>query len=170
MHRRTAWIISICGILAAILTGCSSDSSTTYPVAPVHGSVTFQGKAVPGGNIRFIPASVEGEGNRPEATGILDEVGSFRLSTYSDSDGAVLGKHRVVFSVPLDAEDASDELEEAKEDGDAEAVAELQAEIELSKKLVEMGLGRVEPDPAEVTVVSGDNTVVIKLVRNNERD
>jgi hypothetical protein len=165
MNRGAAtWIIGLCGISVAVLAGCGS----SYDVATVHGRVTFNGEPVPGGAIRFVPVVAEGvKESPPEASGDIDENGNFTLSTLADGDGAVLGKHRVVFTRP-DIEDEEEDIEAAEQDGDLEALAELKAEIELSKRLAKFS-GHV-PEPGEVTVVSGDNEFTFELVAGDEED
>ena len=163
MHRRTIWIIGICGILAAILTGCGGPS---YEEATVKGTVTFNDEPVPGGEIRFFPSPVAGATeNPPEAAGNIGKDGSYTRS-------AVLGKHKVSFIIPIeeeqDDEDIADDLEAAREeeDEDPEALQELLDEIEINKKLREMRLQGTELVPGEVTVVSGDdNKFDFKLVK-----
>jgi hypothetical protein len=71
----------------AILAGCSKSGG--LKTAPVAGKVTFKGKPVPNGTVMFVP----GEG--PAATGEIDKDGNYRLSTYGNGDGAVLGNHKV---------------------------------------------------------------------------
>jgi hypothetical protein len=74
-------------MLAALLIGCSKSGG--LKTAPVAGKVTFKGKPLPNGTVMFVP----GEG--PAATGEIDKDGNYRLSTYGNGDGAVLGSHKV---------------------------------------------------------------------------
>lgn len=164
MQRRATWIIGICGVMAAFLTGCGDASE--LEVAEVHGRVTCNGEPVPGGEIRFVPVLAAGvtEGP-PEAIGQIDENGNFTLSTYSTGDGAVLGKHQVVFKLPMeDLEDIEEFLEEAEAEDESEELAEAKADAELFKKLLK--LPGDTPEPGEVTVVTGDNEFNFKLERD----
>ncbi len=68
------------------IAGCGGD---TLPVAPVEGTVLYNGKPLTSGVVTFLPAT------GPVATGEIQSDGTFRLSTYGDGDGAVLGKHQV---------------------------------------------------------------------------
>jgi hypothetical protein len=68
--------------------------------APVSGKVTFKGKAIPNGTVMFVPS----EG--PAATGEISSDGSYRLTTYTTGDGAVLGKHKVSITALADMGDA----------------------------------------------------------------
>src|SRR5262245_21976609 len=74
-------------ILVALLVGCGGDRPRT---AVVQGKVTFRGKPVPNGTILFHPAS------GPTAQGEIRPDGTYRLTTFREGDGAVLGKHKVV--------------------------------------------------------------------------
>jgi len=79
-------------VLAAALTvGCGDDGR--LPTHPVTGSVTVNGKPVPGVTVSFFP---EAEENSRQAIGVTDEEGNFSLTTYSTGDGAVAGAYSVV--------------------------------------------------------------------------
>jgi hypothetical protein len=84
--------------LSAMLSvaGCGDGHPQTVPVT---GIVTFaDGTPLAGGQIEL--ESVE---HRVNARGILDAEGGFRLSTFRDGDGAVVGEHRVIVLPPLSA-------------------------------------------------------------------
>jgi hypothetical protein len=75
-------------MLVCALTGCGrSDRPATYPV---HGSVKYQGKPVPGASITFMAY-----GAPRAAVGKTDEAGNFQLTTFEPNDGAVPGMHEV---------------------------------------------------------------------------
>jgi hypothetical protein len=65
-------------------------------MAPVKGRVMFNGKPVKVAQITFSPIGAEGqkETGKP-ATGFTKEDGTFVLSTFRDSDGAIVGSHSV---------------------------------------------------------------------------
>jgi hypothetical protein len=69
--------------------GCGSNR---LPTAPVEGKVLCDGKPLEFGGVLF--QSDLG----PPALGAIQPDGTFRLSTYRDGDGAVLGTHRVQIS------------------------------------------------------------------------
>jgi hypothetical protein len=69
-----------------IPTGCGKK---TLPTAPVEGKVLFEGKPLTFGGVLFQPD------DGPMARGSIQPDGTFRLTTYRDGDGAVLGMHRV---------------------------------------------------------------------------
>lgn len=92
-----AWTAAL---LTACLIGCGGRQGAEYRTAPVRGVVVFQGQPVTAGTISLQPKEVagaaEGRTGRP-ASGELQADGSFVLSTYQPGDGAVVGKHRVMF-------------------------------------------------------------------------
>jgi len=77
--------LSLTAGLCAAAGGCSDGLST----APVEGKVLYRGKPLEFGSVIFQPEV------GPAATGTIGPDGTFRLSTYTDGDGAVIGKHRV---------------------------------------------------------------------------
>ena len=78
-------------VATAIVTcGCSKQGR--METAPVSGKVTYRGKAVPTGTVMFVP----GEG--PAATGEIGSDGSYKLTTFSTGDGAVIGTHKVTIT------------------------------------------------------------------------
>jgi hypothetical protein len=102
------------GIVAASLAaaGCSSDDVAVYPV---RGTVTFEGRPLPGGGaIDFIPLTRQ-EGKT--AGGTIAADGTYRLSTYNDGDGSMVGEFRVVITQVTDQEPPN------TEDGEAPATA-----------------------------------------------
>ncbi len=78
------------------LIGCGSKHQ--YKTVPVTGKVTVAGQPLSGGLIKFHPID---DGSRPkgesgkQAWAELQPDGTFRLTTYGDFDGAVVGQHRV---------------------------------------------------------------------------
>ena len=78
--------LAVCG-LALLSHGCSSGAARV-DTAPVHGTVTLDGKPLPCGQVVFQPLSGR------IAKGVIED-GKFTLGTYKAADGAVLGRHRV---------------------------------------------------------------------------
>jgi hypothetical protein len=72
--------------LTVTAVGCGK---SRMPVAPVEGKVLYRGQPLEFGSVLFQPDV------GPTAQGIIQPDGTFRLSTYGDGDGAVLGQHRV---------------------------------------------------------------------------
>jgi hypothetical protein len=95
--------VLLASFIAVFLVGCGS--SGEFPVAPVKGVVTCEGKPVPYAMIFFEPIRTGDSalvGKQGFAT--ADEKGQFVVTTYRDNDGAVLGNHNV-HVMPPHAED-----------------------------------------------------------------
>ncbi len=93
-HRRawftSAWVMAATVAVAflALVTGCKRNPR----VVPVAGSVLYNGKPLPFGNVMFQPDQGQA------AVGDVQPDGSFKLSSYGPNDGAVPGKHKVSVS------------------------------------------------------------------------
>lgn len=72
--------------LGAAVWGCGRGK---LPVAPAKGKVTYHDKALEFGSVLFQPEK------GPPARGKIESDGTFVLGTYGDSDGAIIGKHKV---------------------------------------------------------------------------
>jgi len=70
---------------SAMLLGCGPSRPAT---APVSGTVLLDGEPLADAAVTFTPTA----GGRP-AYGATDADGHFRLSTFSEGDGAILGEH-----------------------------------------------------------------------------
>ncbi|WP_145348607.1 hypothetical protein [Rosistilla ulvae] len=91
-------------VLAAI--GCGREAHM-MEVSPVDGTVLLDGSPVTEGYVMFTPDVSSGSDpleSGKSASGTIDSDGRFQLSTYGDSDGAVIGMHTVNFFRP-DPED-----------------------------------------------------------------
>jgi hypothetical protein len=82
------WILLLA--LSAGLAGCGGQGK---PVK-VEGVVTLDGKPFPGATVTFFPA----EGNGRSASGLSEEDGSFRLTTFKPDDGALPGEYKITVS------------------------------------------------------------------------
>jgi hypothetical protein len=84
-------LLGLIALVAAI--GCNS---SPYELAPVRGVVKIDGKPIRQGKVMFSPVA-QGDDINPgrPAFGMLRQGGTYILSTYSDNDGAVVGKHWV---------------------------------------------------------------------------
>jgi hypothetical protein len=77
-------------LLVVLAGGCDSETSQ---LAPVRGTITFQGTPLREGTVVFIPDPLRG-GDGPMARAEIQSDGSFVLRT-GDAPGAVPGWHRV---------------------------------------------------------------------------
>ncbi len=113
--------------LAAFLVGCGGGGGDQYGVQPVSGVVTCQGKPVANATVNFTPVKEEGRAEgRPGrvALGITDENGKFRLTTYENYDGAIVGRHTV--TVGLNSANEDDQSDPNKGFPCANATLELE--------------------------------------------
>ena len=84
--------LSLLALIVAAAPGCSGGNQG---LAVVKGKISYKGKPVPNGTVNFLPD----DGNKPSATGEIQPDGSYALKTIMGtrpSDGAVIGKHKVV--------------------------------------------------------------------------
>lgn len=88
---RAAAAFGLAAALLASAPGCGDDPSRPPAGAtvPVKGVVTYKGKPLTRGTLRFEPDAGR------EAQGEIGPDGSFALSTFTERDGAVPGVHRV---------------------------------------------------------------------------
>lgn len=95
MRKRIRAAAGLACVVAATLTGCGG-SGDNVEVFPVKGTVTFEGKPMTGGgSIAFIPtAGQQGK----SAGGIINEDGTYVLSTYGEGDGSMAGEFRVLIT------------------------------------------------------------------------
>ncbi|MCI0334069.1 MAG: hypothetical protein L0228_12700 [Planctomycetes bacterium] len=92
-------------VLPLILSGCDR---SLYEVAPVNGMVTVDDKPLYQGGIMFSPiANGDNASSGKAAVGKIRSDGTFRLSTFEDNDGAIVGEHWVTI-VNHDEEDLPD--------------------------------------------------------------
>ena len=130
----------------AYLLGCGGGES--FPTAPTSGKVMLGGQPVKGGSIQFSPvATAEGKSPGKPGSAIVNEDGTFTLSTYGNDDGAVVGKHTVTYTPP-----SIDAAEEPADGGHAE-----------QKKSPYEGL---TPKQKEVDVKEGKNEFTIDLEKS----
>lgn len=86
------------GLVVLVIAGCGG--SGDFEVMPVRGTVMCNGKPVSGGSITFSPVGETAKAGMSgkAAASAVGTDGSFVLSTYDEQDGAIIGRHRVVYS------------------------------------------------------------------------
>ena len=141
--RAGAWLCLFGGVVFLVASAGCSESG--YKVAKVKGKVTYEGQPVKGGSITFRPVSVAGAEagmmGKPASAEVLDD-GTFVLSTYGEQDGAVIGKHQVLFTpISKGAESYDDEPEPSPYIG-------------------------LVPKMAEVEIKAGSNDIEIELIKS----
>jgi hypothetical protein len=85
-----------CAVLGVMACGCSGGKQPK--VVPVAGKVLFEGRPVPRAQVVFVPLSDPAPAAaRP--VGTTDEDGRFRLSTFTQKDGAPEGEYAVLVTL-----------------------------------------------------------------------
>ena len=122
----------------AISSGCGGKD---YSLAPVSGTVTYEGKPVEKLRISFSPVPIgENLAVGPFSKGVTDSEGKFTLKTRYDEEGAVVGAHKISFQYTDISETAMSELAvalmDAQDVGDKEEFKKTKKKIaEMEKKL-----------------------------------
>ena len=80
------------GILLGLVCGCGKTQTDRVSVAPVSGSVSFEGKPAPGALIVLHPKG-ESAPVAPKARAQVNADGTFRFSTYDSGDGVAPGEY-----------------------------------------------------------------------------
>jgi hypothetical protein len=80
-------------VVLCLFNGCSR---SPYELAPVEGVVTIDNQPMTGAKVMFAPvARGENRNSGKPAFGVLSTDGTFKLTTYREDDGAVVGDHWV---------------------------------------------------------------------------
>ncbi|TWU23664.1 hypothetical protein [Bythopirellula polymerisocia] len=82
------WWIGLLAVVVGISAGCDQGPL----VVPVEGTVYYNDKPLPFGSVMFQPQMGQPAGAR------IAEDGTFKLSTFSEYDGAIVGQHKVKVS------------------------------------------------------------------------
>ncbi len=141
-------------LLACVSAGCGSEG---FSVAPAKGTVAFSGSPVTEGSITLVPIVADDmkNGGKP-AKGEVTADGSFVLSTYGKFDGAVVGRHRVIYESP---EGMDEEAESASDDEAEPAAKRAHSSTSAKQRYLQVRMGtEVEVKPGE------DNVFQIELV------
>ena len=86
-----------CAPLIAVLALAVGCNKFPYELAPVHGTVTVDGKPLFQGKVRFAPVAHTADANPGKpAFGTIQSDGTYRLTTIEPNDGAVIGEHWVM--------------------------------------------------------------------------
>jgi hypothetical protein len=82
-----------CAGLLAVFAGCGHNQ---FNVAPVHGRVVIADKPLIKGTLMFAPVAPSDKENPGKpAFGKIQSDGSYRLTTFTKDDGAIIGEHWV---------------------------------------------------------------------------
>jgi hypothetical protein len=91
-RKRTALVLAAVTLLPSW--GCGSGGATAPGLIPVKGKVTYKGKPVTKGHVKFEP-----DGYGRAASGELQSDGTYSLGTHKGGDGVVAGHHRVAIVI-----------------------------------------------------------------------
>lgn len=98
--RASAWRARMlrlgCAQGLALLLIASGCSKTGLETAEVRGTVKLNGAPIQKGTVMFVPAAGRA------GVGVIDQNGTFYVTTYRDGDGAVVGENKIAVFVPLD--------------------------------------------------------------------
>lgn len=131
-------------IIGATFLGCSQGGPATEPVS---GKVIANGQPVTGGSLTFAPITDEPTAPTQPAVAIVNPDGTFKIE-----EGAVAGKHRLLYSAPS--------VEWQAPDWDGKGAPP------QPPKNPYAGLS---PKNAEIEVKPGVNEVVVELVASTRR-
>jgi hypothetical protein len=96
--KYSAVVIVRCFLLLAVsvvmFAGCGEGNPGT---AKVSGKVVYDGMPVTSGTLSFSPVSSGEQEPGKSGTADIKPDGTFVVGTYAEADGAVVGKHRVMF-------------------------------------------------------------------------
>ena len=91
--RLPQWMLAVWLSALALFVGCPGSSAPE--TIKVQGKVTYQGQPVTTGYVSFVSVGpTEGLPSRP-ATGTINPDGTYELTTFGESDGAVPGEYQV---------------------------------------------------------------------------
>ena len=129
--------ILLLAIVSITISGCGGDAS----LAPVSGTITYDGKPVPKLRVGFSPEPIgDNYAVGPFSKGVTDDQGKFTLKTRYDDTGAVVGKHKLSFQYSDISETAMMDLKsamsDAKDAGSKEGIEDAKEKIaKLKAKL-----------------------------------
>ena len=137
------------------LLGCGEEQ---YATAPVSGKVVYDVRPITQGTITLVPVKDDGSPREGKAaTATIAKDGTFVLTTYEKHDGAILGKHEVIYSPP-EGKESDEESVTVTEDGEEEAATPVKSEAQG----IEFELGVAE-NGRIVDVKDGENSLMIML-------
>jgi hypothetical protein len=88
-------ILRILGLSLVLCWGCGD----SLPIAPVSGTITFEGRPLAGATITTQPIAGDSQNPGPGSFGHTDEQGRFELELVNPArKGAIIGEHRVMIT------------------------------------------------------------------------
>lgn len=94
LSQAHSWVLGTLIITALLVAGCGGNG---MPLVAVSGKVTFDGNQPPApGSIAFQPLEMEAGLPKRPGRAKFDESGQYQVSSYTENDGLLPGKYRVV--------------------------------------------------------------------------
>ena len=146
---KTCRLSNLCSVLCGMMMvtaaiGCG-ESSDNLALGTVSGKVTHNGQPVNGGVVQFTPGpttAAKARAGKPGAGNVAAD-GTYKLSTYGTNDGAVLGKHKVIYAppvTPIDEATHSENSKPVKGPYDGLVPSKLDAEIKAGSNTIDIEL------------------------------
>jgi hypothetical protein len=95
VHDQLVWACTVVFVFFVAAAGCSGRHSNLPPQYPVSGTISMDGKPLPGAGIMFLP---RGETRGTGAFGMADAAGKYSLKTDHGGAGAPEGEYVVTIS------------------------------------------------------------------------
>lgn len=149
-RARILALICPAAALTLIALGCGSDPNKPE-LAQVSGKITYKGEPLPGATVTFSPTSGPGAKTGQAATGQTDASGYYRLGTFTDRDGVVVGDHKVI----VVANEGGPDVGKVKPDGTID--------YRLGKSLIPLKYSDPLGTPLTAAVKSGSQTIDFDL-------
>lgn len=132
--------IALCAVLG-FLPGCGG--KTIYPV---NGKVVYSddtlAKELAGYKLEFEAIDTKLDGAGVSAAGEVQKDGTFQLTTRTENDGAVVGRHRVLIAPPLP-----------------------EGDVPAGRRIIDPRYGDYSTSGLEATIEPKTNTVTLKVNR-----
>lgn len=142
-YARKRILMSTLMVLCLSFWGCGDAGSDQPELGLVQGVVSFDGEPLNGATVTFFPDSGR------QATATTDANGNYELIYIRDTKGCKLGHNKVVISTLNEAEDGSEEGDDAK--------------VELKSSVEKIPAKYNTKTELEVDVKSGENTFDFEL-------
>jgi hypothetical protein len=112
--RNRALPLAVCALIGGVwLAGCGDAELTPPPLFPVTGTVTYQGKPVPGATVVFAPEATKRKAKEPpllRPSAVADDEGNYTLVWSEKHEGAPAAKYKVAITAvePFGEDDDSE--------------------------------------------------------------
>jgi len=137
-------------VVSLFLVGCNTGTQNP-PTVAASGKVVYQGEAVEGATVQFIPSSPDGK----VANATSDAEGTFKLSTFEPGDGAMSGTYKVTVRKLVTVEQG------IQKDGENAGQPDFVNKDMLPKKYASAGKTPLELDVS----ADGENMFEIELTK-----